>query len=95
MHVVMMVVCKCGGSQFARKPVTAMLVFRSDVLQYMISKSGGAHGFATIHHPHPHPHPPTPTPTPPYKYTHAHTHKYTHTCVRMRTRGAEHFLINE
>ena len=66
----MLFVCKCGGRQFAicflapphPKPVTAMLLFNSDVQQYMICKSGGAHRFATMHHTHIHTHTHTHTP---------------------------------
>ena len=47
-----------------QKPVTAMPVFSSDVQQYMICKSGGAHGFATMRHAH--------------TLTHSHTHTHTH-----------------
>ena len=60
-HVVMLVVCKCGGRQFAKKTVTAMPVFSSDVQQY-ICKSSGARGFATMHHTHEHHHTPPPPP---------------------------------
>ena len=52
MHVVMLFACKCGGRQFAKSPpkagflapahqtpLTAMLLFSSDVQQYMICES--------------------------------------------------------
>ena len=48
-----------------QRPLTAMLLFSSDVQQYMICKSSCAHGFATMHHTH----------------TRTHTHTHTHTCT--------------
>ena len=45
--------------------MTGMPAFSSDVQQYIICKSGGAHGFATMHYTH--------------TQTHLHTHTHTHT----------------
>ena len=78
-----------GGRQFARnapvhqRRVTAMPVFSSDVQQYMICKSGGAHGFATMRHAHTHTHSHTRTHT--HTHTHTRTHTHTHTHARART----------